>query len=94
MVNLICYNLKETDIYFFIFNQNQNFIKITSFIFSNVSVIKRAERRALCLFASENKGHTQIVGYLNTDWEGSPIDSAIHLWVLCTCWRKTDILEK
>jgi len=27
MVNLVCYNLKTTNIYIFSFNQNQNFIK-------------------------------------------------------------------
>jgi len=32
MVSFVCYNLKATNIYIFSFNQNQNFIKKTSFI--------------------------------------------------------------
>ena len=27
MISFVCYNLKETNIYIFSFNQNQNFIK-------------------------------------------------------------------
>ena len=47
MVNLVCYNLKATNVYIFNFNQNQNFFKKRRSKFSNVSVIERAERRTL-----------------------------------------------
>ena len=42
----------------------------------------------------ENKGHTQIVGYCDADWAGSPVDKTLHFRILCIYWRQLNILEE
>ena len=57
MISLICYNLKATNIYIFSFDQNQNFIKKTSFIIFKRQHNKKRENGHVSspLFASVNK---------------------------------------
>ena len=35
----------------------------------------------------ENRGHTQVVGYTDADWAGSPTDRRFHFKVLYFYWR-------
>ena len=45
MTILVCYNPKVTNIYIYVFNQNQNFIKNVIHNFLDIRTIKREERR-------------------------------------------------